>query len=132
MNTHIFLSSLWLGLASAIISVVINVIMPNEPILNWWFRFGEKYGKEIVHNKERERLIYRPIWGCEKCFSGQIAFWVYFFSHVTANMPVEWQERGWFDFPGYNIFSHIFAVCTAIFTAVIFSHYINKIKDANN
>lgn len=130
MNTHTFLSALCLGVACSIIGVVINVIMPKEAILNWWFRFGEKYGKEIVAGEEKERLIYRPIWGCEKCFSGQLALWIYFFSHIKGNNPVDWSANGWFSFPGYSLLSHILSVCIAIFTAVIFSHFINKIKEA--
>jgi hypothetical protein len=127
-HTH-FISSVLLGVACSIIGVTINVIMAKEAIANWWFRFGEKVGKDIVQGQEQERWFYRPIWGCEKCFSGQLALWIYFFSHIHGNSPVDWQDNGWFSLPGYSIFSHILAVCTAIFTAVIFSHIINKIKE---
>ena len=129
MHTHIFIQALCLGLSCAFIGVTINVIMPNEKILNWWFQIGEKIGKEIVHGKERERLIYRPIWGCEKCFSGQLALWIYLFSHIKANDPTMWDAVGWFSFPGYSFFGHILSVCIAIFTAVIFSFIINQIKE---
>ena len=132
MDTHIFLSALFMGLACSIIGVTVNVIMPKEPILNWWFQIGEKFGKEIVDGQEKERLIYRPIWGCEKCFSGQLALWIYLFNHIQSNNPDQWEQHGWFSFPGYSLLGHILAVCIAIFTAVIFSHIINKIKDANN
>ena len=129
MHTHSFISALCLGLACSIIGVVINVIMPKEGILNWWFRFGEKYFKEIVAGEEKERLLFRPIWGCEKCFSGQLALWIYFFSHIKGNNPVDWHTTGWFSFPGYSLLEHILAVCIAILSAVILSFFIHKIKN---
>jgi hypothetical protein len=129
MNHTLFTSSVLLGIACSIIGVTVNVIMPNERILNWWFRFGESVGKEIVDGREVERFIYRPIWGCEKCFAGQLALCIYFFSHIHAISPDQWELYGWFSFTSYSLSGHILAVCTAIFTAVIFSHIINKIKN---
>ena len=52
----------------AILAVVYRCILAYEPILNWWFVFGRKFDKYF---------FYKPIWGCEKCFAGQIAFWTY-------------------------------------------------------
>lgn len=44
--------------------------------------FGAKFEK---------RFFYRPIWGCEKCLAGQIAFWTYLFgwiaSYLNTNSP---------------------------------------------
>lgn len=129
MATAMFLHAFLLGIAGAIMGVTVNVIMPNEKILNWWFRIGEKVGKEIVHGQEKERLIFRPIWGCEKCFSGQLAFWIYFFSHIRPNEPIYWEANGWFSFPGYSLIEHALAVCTAILSAVILSYFIHIIKN---
>lgn len=126
-----FLSALCIGIGCAVISVTMIVIMSNEPILNWWFKLGEKYGKDIIQGMEHERWFYRPIWGCEKCFAGQLALWFYFFGHIKANSPMDWQDMGWFNFPGYSLFNHITTTCVAIFTAVILSHIINKIKNDN-
>ena len=97
------------GAASAFIGVAVNEIMHNEPILNWWFRFGAKIGIKIVDGYERERWFYRPIWGCSKCLSGQIALWYYLFNHSN-----------------YSIFVHIFTISTAIITAVFLTKQINK------
>ena len=66
----------------AVFAVVYRLILAYEPILNWWFMFGAKFEK---------RFFYRPIWGCEKCLAGQIAFWTYLFgwiaSYLNTNSP---------------------------------------------
>ena len=66
----------------AVFAVTYRLILAYEPILNWWFMFGNKFEK---------RFFYRPIWGCEKCFAGQIAFWIYLFgwtsSYFNGNAP---------------------------------------------
>lgn len=132
MHPQTFFHCFLLGLAAAIISVTMIVIMAKEPILNWWFRIGEKYGKTIIDGMEHEYWFYRPIWGCEKCFAGQLALWVYFFSHITANDPADWSEHGWFSLPQYNIFNHILTVCVAILSSVILSSHIQKTINEND
>lgn len=66
----------------AVFAVTYRLILAYEPILNWWFMFGAKFEK---------RFFYRPIWGCEKCLAGQIAFWTYLFgwiaSYLNTNAP---------------------------------------------
>lgn len=117
MNTHTFLSCFFLGLACSIIAVTIIVIMPKEMILNWWFRFGEHVGKRIIDGMEQERWFYRPMWGCHKCFAGQLAAW----SFLVLN------------FRHYNCFHHLLAVCVAILSSVFISFFTNQIlnKDDN-
>ena len=108
------------GLSCAIVGVTINVIMPNERILNWWFRIGTRVGIKHVgppgQESERERWFYRPIWGCEKCLSGQIALWSFIclFAHY------------------YSAFGHVLAICTAIFSAVILSTIIKKATEQHD
>jgi hypothetical protein len=63
------------GFLIAVFAVSYRLVMAYEPILNWWFRFGLNYSN---------RFFYRPIWGCEKCFAGQIAFWTYLFSWISS------------------------------------------------
>ena len=59
----------------AVFCVTYRLILAYEPILNWWFMFGAKFEK---------RFFYKPIWGCEKCLAGQIAFWTYLFSWISS------------------------------------------------
>lgn len=130
MNTHFFLSALCLGLASAVISVAMITLMSHEPILNWWFRFGERIGKPIVNDIEVERWFYKPIWGCEKCFAGQISLWVYIFTHIKAH-KLQDSVFGIPDMPlaatpDFSFFCLLFAVSVAITAAFLFSHYINQ------
>ena len=63
------------GFLIAVFAVSYRLVLAYEPILNWWFRFGLNYSS---------RFFYRPIWGCEKCFAGQIAFWTYLFSWIAS------------------------------------------------
>lgn len=81
----------------------------------------------MVGNAMKEKWFYRPIWGCEKCFAGQLTLWIYFFSHIKAVDPVDWAEEGWFNFPGYNLLHHLLAVAIAILSSVIISFYITHI-----
>lgn len=132
-------ASLTIGTLCAIVSVTMLVVLKNEPILNWWFRFGETVGKYEKDKREAERWFYKPIWGCEKCFAGQLAFWFYIFSclHMEAYckpIPPEggvpfpaWQITK-FVLEGYNPLGHIGAICTAILLAVFLSYKINQSK----
>lgn len=55
-------------------AVVYRHILAYEEILNWWFVFGDKFSK---------KWFYKPIWGCELCISGQIAFWTYLLNWIV-------------------------------------------------
>ncbi len=113
--THQFIIVVIIGISAAIVAVTINVILPNERIANWWHRIGQKAGLKVVAGVEVERWFFRAIWGCEKCFAGQIAFWVFLFMQRHQ----------------YNIFFHLVSACIAIMAAVVFSYHIKKIIDAN-
>jgi hypothetical protein len=63
---YYLLPSLTIALCCAVISIVYMCVLSREPILNWWFRFGMRFERRAFH---------KPIWGCEKCFAGQLALW---------------------------------------------------------
>lgn len=119
MITKFFIDALELGFACALFSVNLIVILANEPVANWWFRFGQRVGVKIVKLTEGEvevpRWFYRPIWGCEKCFAGQLALWLYLRFH--------WQQ--------YNLFYHLLTIAMAITFALIISFIVNQIKNYN-
>lgn len=52
----------------AVTAYIYRNFLADEPILNWWFKIGDKY---------HGRWFYKPIWGCEFCFAGQLALWTY-------------------------------------------------------
>lgn len=121
-----------IGIASAVIGVNIHLIINLEPVANWWFVLGGKVGIKIVNGQEVERWFYRPLWGCEKCFSGQIALWWFLLWHVRAGTGqaghiVHWQGY-WVAIQNYSLFCHVTAICCATFTAVLLSTLIKKIK----
>lgn len=130
MDPLLFISCLCLGIAAAVISVTVIVIMPLEPILNWWFRIGEKYGKRTANGYELERWFYRPIWGCEKCFAGQLGLWGYLLAHIRAqggqNGHISGINVGWPTMAGYSLFCHLLTVSAAIMAAVIISSFIKS------
>lgn len=52
----------------ALTAYVYKTFLAYEPVLNWWFKIGDKY-----HN----RWFYKPVWGCEFCIAGQLALWTF-------------------------------------------------------
>jgi hypothetical protein len=113
---HNFNLALYLGLCCSIFSTVLLVILPNERVANWWFVIGQKVGIKVVNNVEVERWFYRPIWGCEKCFAGQLALWLYIRYH--------WRH--------YNLLCHLLTIGSAIIFTVIISFIINQIQRKND
>ena len=69
------LDFLFFALIIGITGVIYRMILAYEPILNWWFMFGLRYEK---------RWFYKPVFGCEFCFAGQIAFWSYLINWVST------------------------------------------------
>lgn len=52
-------------------------IILKDFLLSGWFEFGyEKFGQFSGSWRE---YIYKPIWGCQYCTSGQLALWSYLF-----------------------------------------------------
>lgn len=109
------LTAMLIGVAFSIVSVVIHCLINNEPVGNWWFTFGRKVGVKLVDGVEVERWFYRPIWGCEKCFAGQLVLWCY---------P--------FYVDNYTAQRHFIAICTAIYVTPILVYFIDVIKTYNS
>lgn len=116
-----FVWSLLLGITA----VIYKNFLAHEEVLNWWFRFGDKY---------EGRWFYKPIWGCVYCISGQLALWFYlvnwfgsvsfiknsFLSHFISFL-VPNINPGNFSLLGLIIF-----ICTVIFIVHILDKYFNK------
>jgi hypothetical protein len=125
------LSAILLGLSAAIISVAMIVVMPHEMILNWWFVFGQAVGMRKVNGRQVERWFFRPVWGCEKCFAGQIVLWSYLITHTTIRRgdPFGLCCGCWWIYPSndYSLFCHILAICSGVIMAVILSKFIQSL-----
>lgn len=116
-----FVWSLLLGITA----VIYKNFLAHEEVLNWWFRYGDKY---------EGRWFYKPIWGCVYCISGQLALWFYlvnwfgsvnfiknsFLSHFISFL-VPNINPGNFSLLGLVIF-----ICTVIFIVHILDKYFNK------
>lgn len=101
---------------AGIIAAVYRCILAYEPIMSWWFRFGNRFEK---------KWFFKPIWGCQRCIGGQMGLWFYVFVEI---MPRIATETGQISQIGQSaticiqdIFSFIFglliAICGAIYAA---------------
>ena len=113
----------------AIIAIVYKKILSHEPVLNWFFRWGLRFER---------RLFYKPIWGCEKCFAGQAAFWTYLFSWVYTylNADAPFPRFLFFLIPKYNlenwsVFLGVFFVCLTMLLTFIGSKLYEKFENIN-
>ena len=119
------LISLW-ALLIAVISYVYKEIIGREAVLNWWFKFGLRF---------ENRFFYRPIWGCEKCFAGQTALWIYILNWASTNFNTNapfWRFI-FFFIPKYgktdfNVFVGLFSVSLTIFITFLISKTIKKLN----
>ena len=110
----------------AVIAFVYREILSREKILNWWFKFGLRFEK---------RFFYRPIWGCEKCFAGQLAFWTFFLNWLSTNFDTNaprWHLICFF-IPKYgqtdvNVVVGLFSVSLTIFITFLISKTIKKLN----
>lgn len=120
----IFLDSLSLVLMTATFATVYRGVLAYEPITSWWWKFGNRF---------EDRWFFNPIWGCEKCISGQLALWSYLFTHVkvrisTALGPYPWNWALSWHWEGYSFIGHMFTITGAIFLTIVFTHILNKTK----
>lgn len=123
------LDFLFFALIIGITGVIYRLILAYEPILNWWFMFGLRYEK---------RWFYKPVFGCEFCFAGQIAFWSYLINWVSiyfnGNAPF-WRFIFFlipeYNFKDYGVFWLVSFVCLAIFFAFIIGKFIERLKNGN-
>lgn len=61
----------------AVVAYVYIEIIGHEPFFNSWWQFGLKHFEN--------RWFYKPIWGCQLCFAGQNALWIFIFNWIATN-----------------------------------------------
>ncbi len=131
--TNMFFESIITAIVAAVISCTLIVTIPNERIVNWWFRFGNRIGVRLKNGMEVERWFYKPIWGCEKCFAGQLSMWIYLFNHVQVQKVAQINSfdalRGCISFNGFSVVFCLFTVLLSVNISIYFSTLINKIKN---
>lgn len=66
--TWILIEAFLMSAAAGIAGGIYRNVLAYEPILNWWFRFGNRFEK---------KFFFPAIWGCVKCISGQFGLWSY-------------------------------------------------------
>lgn len=116
-----FVWSLLLGITA----VIYKNFLAHEEVLNWWFRFGDKY---------EGRWFYKPIWGCVYCISGQLALWFYlvnWFGSVNFIKNSFLSRFISFLVPNINpgnlsLLGLVIFICTVIFIVHILDKYFNK------
>jgi hypothetical protein len=111
---NIFIAITLNALVCALIGCVYIKILAYEKVLNWWFKIGLKHSK---------KWYYEPIWGCEKCVSGQFALWSYL---VFAVLHEYRPHNAMYSLFGYNPLFHVFTICIAILFALIISRIFTK------
>jgi hypothetical protein len=99
-----------LALGCGVIAAIYRGLLAYEPILNWWFKFGNQYEK---------RWFFAPVWGCVKCISGQLALWSYLLTPIS---------EGWQSNPVGVLFGLVLTICGAILTAIVLAPIIAKLK----
>lgn len=120
------LDLLFLAIAIALTTISYRYILAYEPVLNWWFKFGAKF---------ENRFFYKPIWGCAKCISGQIALWFYLLSWLhnsyfykntfLSDVFLLLYPRG--SGIDYNLFEAIFFIFTTILVTNVLDKIYNKV-----
>ena len=68
MLLRIIITALAIGGASGLVAAVYRCILAYEPIMTWWWKFGNRY---------EGKWFFAPIWGCQKCIGGQMGLWFY-------------------------------------------------------
>ena len=119
------LISLW-ALIIAVVAYVYREILAYEDVLNWWFRFGLRFEK---------RWFYKPVWGCQLCFSGQVALWIYFLNWLSTNFNTNapfWRLVFFFipkyDIETFNVFLSVFSVSLTILLTFLLTKTIKKLE----
>jgi len=83
-------------------AIVVNTLLEPFMILNWYSNLIDRLPEWLSF----------PLGRCEKCLSGQLAFWYYLIS----------------DFNEYNIFVHILFTTTTIFITLILTKLLWKLN----
>lgn len=98
----------------AVVAFVYKDFLSQEPVLNWWFKIGDRYHK---------RWFYKPIWGCEFCIAGQFAFWTYLLNILFGVILKETAPISRlifsivpkYHFLDWSVFSWVIFICLTIF-----------------
>lgn len=117
-----FLEIYFIAISAGLIAAIYKGILAYEPVLNWWFRFGNKY---------EGKWFFPPIWGCIRCISGQMGLWAFIFLKVIPLYLTFDTLEG--DLIYLNIAATIFqliaCICMAIFTGTSLIKIVTEIKD---
>lgn len=116
------------ALASGVSAAVYRGVLAYEPVLQWWFRFGNRFEK---------KWFFAPIWGCVKCISGQIALWAYTLTAIIPALLLETGRAGDIVAPAVYYTANpvaylgglIIAICGSIFTAMCASRVLTILKE---
>lgn len=112
----------------AVATVIYRCFLAHEEILNWWFRFGDKYSC---------KWFYKPIWGCVYCISGQFALWVYLLSWISSVNFIKHSIVGHFiykvipihDIGYHSLLGGFIFICATIMQTKIVERLYNKYLD---
>lgn len=102
-----------LALGCGVVAAIYRGVLAYEPVLNWWFRFGNRY---------EGRWFFAPVWGCVKCISGQLALWFFLFTELAG----AWDG---YRNPLAILFGLLLTICGAILTAIILAPIIQKLEN---
>jgi hypothetical protein len=127
--TPFLIEALFYALASGICAAVYRGVLAYEPVLQWWFKFGNRF---------EGKWFFAPIWGCIRCISGQIALWAYV---LTAIVPAILIETGRFATlrppavyftanPVAYLGGLIIAICGGVFVGMFANRALTLLKKA--
>ena len=112
------------GFLIAVFSVSYRLILAYQPVLSWWFQFGMRYN---------DKWFYKPIWGCELCFSGQLALWTYLISWLSVNFNTTapfwrllFKVLPNYHQTEYNALNGLIFIFGTVLLTNIFAHYFLK------
>jgi hypothetical protein len=103
-----YLEILLLAICTGLVAAVYRGVLAYEPILNWWFKIGDRYEK---------KWFYKPIWGCIRCIAGQFGLWGFVFLEAIPGHP------------GANPFAYFAGLVTAICVSILVGMVGIKVTD---
>lgn len=113
----------------AVIAYVYREFLAHEEILNWWFKFGLRF---------ENKWFYKPIWGCQMCFAGQLALWIYFFNGISSNLNENapfWRFVFFFipkyGIQDYSVIYGVFSVSLTILFTIILTKLLKNFEKWN-
>lgn len=123
----ILLSAIALGISAGIMGAVYRHILSDEPVLHWWFRFGQRF---------ENTWFFKPVWGCHRCISGQLALWAFLLLRILPAVVTHWGQIwristwsvGMFTGGVCLLFGLVLAICAAVGTAEFVAKGINYKK----